>query len=237
MDYPANMVVWRRRLASVLALAGFCWFMRMHPMLDLASSAAFFDEGRGQFLLQANSWATAILDALQLIGRALPVAVLMILIVASIPSVAHYFPCRSVLLYLLLSSILVPGLLVNGLKTHYGRARPQQIQEFGGSSFFTPALVVSDQCSKNCSFVSGDAAEGFVPLAIALVARKRRQTLINIAMFFGVAVAVAKVMQGRHFLSDVVVASALTVGLNYELYIELVQQRSKGLPTERSLSR
>jgi lipid A 4'-phosphatase len=110
----------------------------------------------------------------------------------------HYF-------YLLLVLILAPGFLVNSvLKMESGRARPSQISEFGGNRSFTGAFVKSDQCEKNCSFVSGHAAMGFFPLALAWVFEKRRWLLPGILL--GGLVGLGRMMQGAHYLSDVIFA-------------------------------
>src|ERR1700733_12381547 len=54
-----------------------------------------------------------------------------------------------------------PGLVVNVVfKDHWGRARPAQIEAFGGTERFSPAFVPSDQCSSNCSFPAGDPSVG-----------------------------------------------------------------------------
>ena len=61
--------------------------------------------------------------------------------------------------YLFLVLIVGAGLIVNViLKDNFGRARPRDIVEFGGSEQFTPAFVVSSACDRNCSFSSGDSA-------------------------------------------------------------------------------
>ena len=72
-------------------------------------------------------------------------------------------PKLSILIGLL---VLVPGLLVNwGIKGHIGRARPIQLEQFGGEKRFTPAFVPSDQ--EGGSFSSGHAATGFWLVAVA----------------------------------------------------------------------
>src|SRR5262245_46652385 len=49
-----------------------------------------------------------------------------------------------------------PGLVANLIfKDQWGRARPRQIVEFGGTKAFSPPLLRTDQCSRNCSFFSG----------------------------------------------------------------------------------
>ncbi|MBT8408140.1 MAG: phosphatase PAP2 family protein, partial [Alphaproteobacteria bacterium] len=70
--------------------------------------------------------------------------------------------------FVCLTYILAPGVLANViLKDHWGRARPRSITDFGGSSDFTPALEMADQCVRNCSFVSGEAS-GVIATALVL---------------------------------------------------------------------
>ena len=61
-----------------------------------------------------------------------------------------------------LSQILAIGVIVNFiLKGLWGRARPEDVIQYGGTQTFTPWFQFSDACMNNCSFVSGDAAVGF----------------------------------------------------------------------------
>ncbi|WP_422075776.1 phosphatase PAP2 family protein [Tranquillimonas rosea] len=117
-----------------------------------------------------------------------------------------------VLLYL-----LGPALLVNGLlKELWGRARPADTTPFGGDATFTPPYVVTDQCATNCSFVSGEAA-GATALAISLAWMARplpsrlRLPVATLGVTVAVLAATLRVIKGRHFLSDVILA-ALFVG-------------------------
>ena len=56
-----------------------------------------------------------------------------------------------------------------------GPARPKHIVAFGGSKLFTPALQPTDQCKRNCSFVSGEACSVFAPFyAVAAIATSGR---------------------------------------------------------------
>jgi lipid A 4'-phosphatase len=109
-------------------------------------------------------------------------------------------------LFLLLGLILLPGMLANiVLKNHWGRARPFETAAFGGEARFTPALVVSDQCRVNCSFVSGDAAFGFYLHAFGYVAvlRRKRQRRFWAGLGFGCLAGLNRIIMGAHFVSDV----------------------------------
>ena len=47
------------------------------------------------------------------------------------------------------------------LKNFWGRARPGDVLELGGKDDFSSWYQISDACTSNCSFVSGDASVGF----------------------------------------------------------------------------
>ena len=109
-----------------------------------------------------------------------------------------------------------PGLIVNGiLKEHWGRARPRDVVEFGGDHRFTPAIVISDQCERNCSFTAGHPSAGFALAALgyAYVSRRRRWAVFAAATGFGLLVGLARVAAGGHFLSDVLFSGFIVIGL------------------------
>jgi lipid A 4'-phosphatase len=98
--------------------------------------------------------------------------------------------------------IVGPMLAVNaGLKESWGRARPRDVVEFGGAHKFTPAWIISDQCSHNCAFTSGHAAAGF-SLCIGFFV-SRRKIWLNGGLLFGGLVSLSRMMNGAHFFSDV----------------------------------
>lgn len=106
--------------------------------------------------------------------------------------------------YLLLVLTLGGGLIVNGiLKDGFGRVRPRNIEEFGGTEQFTPAYVIGSGCDRNCSFSSGDVAGAFFSLAFILVF-KRKRAITTAAVGYGVLVSAARIGSGAHFLSDTV---------------------------------
>ncbi len=106
--------------------------------------------------------------------------------------------------YIALVLVLGPGLLVNTVfKDHWGRARPAQIEPFGGQAQFTPAWIPSQQCDTNCSFVCGDSSVGFSLLALAFLAKRPRRWFIA-ATVSGGGLGLMRMAQGGHFLSDVV---------------------------------
>jgi len=173
------------------------------PAVDLAVSRVFFDQG----FPWGNLWWQPLL-------RVASVWLLCLSMIAVVGIYAFNLWTRKShcqvngrkVVYLFLVLILGAGLIVNlGLKDHFGRARPRDVAEFGGTKIFTPAFVVSQQCRDNCSFSSGEGAAGFFAPALAL-ALSRRRRIFAVAIGIGVVVSFARVAAGAHFLSDVVVS-------------------------------
>jgi lipid A 4'-phosphatase len=184
------------------------------PQIDLATSRLFYVSGHGfvwgdwppvRFLYRAVPWIGW--SMLALTGTAA-----IWLFLAERP--LWRFD-RKALAFFVLSIVLGPGLLANTvLKDHWGRARPTQIEAFGGARQFTPAPLPADECARNCSFVSGHAAVGFALLAFAWllpVGACRIAAQVG-ALGIGALIGLARVVQGAHFLSDVVFAGLLVFG-------------------------
>lgn len=176
----------------------------LYPQLDLISSHLFYKSSSGFFLKDH----AAVLFLRQL--TPVVVGVLMLglggLLLASLVPAAHRLRTqRKAMAYLLLALVLGPGLMVNTVfKDHWGRARPSQVQEFGGDKVFSPAIIPTDQCARNCSFVSGDASVGFYFVSLAFVFTRRRKFWHGLGLSYGGILGVGRMMQGGHFLSDVI---------------------------------
>ncbi|WP_426033240.1 phosphatase PAP2 family protein [Cypionkella sp. TWP1-2-1b2] len=121
--------------------------------------------------------------------------------------------------YIVAVFVMGPGLAVNqGFKSYWGRARPTQVTEFGGTAHFTPAWEISDQCARNCSFVSGEGA-GTTAMTIALllilyryrsrIAPPLYRTAQALTLLILAFVAWQRVASGGHFLSDVLLSILL----------------------------
>jgi lipid A 4'-phosphatase len=219
----------------VVALALFL----LLPQIDLLASGLFYARGRG-FVL-AN-WPPVIL-----VYRAIP-WVTWGIVLAVVGAAAWLFLVnrplwrfdRKALLFIALSTALGPGLLANTLlKDHWGRARPVQIEAFGGSLHFTPAPLPATECARNCSFVSGHAALAFslVAFAFLLASGPQRRRGIGAALAFGGIVGLVRIAQGGHFLSDVVFAGLLVFGTTALLYWWIVEVDGLAAPPLRRLYR
>ena len=106
-------------------------------------------------------------------------------------------------MFVLLCLTIGPGLVSNLLfKSHWGRARPVQIEQFGGTRLYTPPLLIADQCqSRNCSFVSGEASTIYsLFFALAFIATgPYRRKLIVIGILSGSTAGFVRILQGGHF--------------------------------------
>jgi len=180
------------------------------PAIDLATARVFYTPGSGFS-------HSAILGAVHADLRYFVIAI----VVLAAAALVAWKRQRRAALYLLLALALGPGLVVNTVfKDHWGRARPAQIVEFGGTQKFTPAFVPADQCTTNCSFPAGDPAVGFFLVSAALLVPglARRRWAIVSAVATGAALGVMRIAQGGHFLSDVIASGFLVTGLSWLLY-------------------
>jgi len=206
--------------AAAIALA------LLAPDLDVATSRLFYDP---QYGFHLGDWLP-----LRLVEGSVPWIVRLLVIGAVIAAGWLWLRGRAVwrldgkaLLFLVAAMALGPGLLANTvLKDHWGRARPSQIEEFGGARQFTPAPLPAAQCERNCSFVSGHAALGFslVAFAFLLPPGRDRTTAIAAALGFGALVGLGRMAAGRHFLSDVAFAGLLMFGVTWLLHRWIVVQ-------------
>lgn len=175
------------------------------PQLDLIVASAFYENGHFYAdeypIVRAIYWLFARIHFLYLLG---------FIAAISYFSVKKQPIKRKASVFLLITLILGPGILVNiVLKDNsLGRPRPVHIQEFGGENHWTPVFHYSGECKKNCSFVSGHAAIGFYWLAFAWLGRRKQWLIAGFSM--GAIVGFTRIIQGGHFLSDVIFAGWFT---------------------------
>jgi lipid A 4'-phosphatase len=206
--------------AAVLAAALFL----LAPGIDLWAAGLFHRPDAGFFLSQ---WAPvrAIYAGVPVLTDAIVIGVPALYLVSLLRGRAFWRIDGRAALFLLLALALGPGLVVNTvLKDHWGRARPSQVTEFGGTQRFTPALLPADQCQRNCSFPAGHPAIGFylVSFALLIPEPRRRRLAIAAAVAAGAVVGLARMAEGGHFLSDVVFSGFIVCGVSWLLHRLLV---------------
>jgi membrane-associated PAP2 superfamily phosphatase len=200
----------RQRYRELLILGGVAlvttlvfWFTD----LDIRVSRLFFVPGNpGQAWLHGES---ALWQLLYKSDRYLTIALAVISLSAIAAGIASRHRRKLLLygLFIFLSASIGAGLLVNELfKEHWGRPRPDSIEEFGGSRTYIPPLAKGPPGGGN-SFASGHASIGFSFLVFWFIWRGRRPRLATWALIAAVALGsllgMARIIQGRHFLSDV----------------------------------
>ena len=212
-------------LYAALVAAALALFL-LAPHVDLWVSGLFY-EPRAGFALRDWGPASLVFHAVPWIAW----GIVFVVAAAALWLVLMQRPLwrldRKALLFLALSTAIGPGLLANTvLKDHWGRARPTQIQAFGGTHRFTPAPLPASQCQRNCSFVSGHAALGFslVAFAFLLPPGPGRRRAVAAALGVGMLVGLVRIAQGGHFLSDVVWAGLLVFGVAAALHWWVVER-------------
>ncbi len=116
-------------------------------------------------------------------------------------------------LFILLSVILGPGLLVNGLfKDHWGRPRPRQVQELGGAYPYVPPLLRAATPGK--SFPCGHCSVGFLYALGWWIWRRQHSRLARASLAAGLGLGsllgLGRMAAGGHFLSDVMWAGLIS---------------------------
>lgn len=220
-------------------LAGAVVLFLFAPQVDLVTSRWFYVPGHGFvwgewqpviYLYQAVPWITWAVLAIAAAGA-------LWLFLSDRPL---WRLDRKALVFVVVAIGLGPGLLANTLlKDHWGRARPAQIEAFGGARQFTAAPLPAAECASNCSFVSGHAALGFSLVAFAfLLPRGRSRTAaIAAALGLGTVIGLGRIVQGAHFLSDVVFAGFLAYGTAALLYWWIVTRDGLAAPALRPFYR
>lgn len=201
-------------LAFVIATAAFLVF----PGLDLATSGLFFVPGQG-FPLDGRP----AIEAVRFFIWDTSDGMAAVAFIGSVWALWKKSDSLRTWGTIFLLYFIGPFLLVNvGLKSHWGRARPADVTEFGGTHAFTPFWQPANECMLNCSFVSGEASAATAfGLALWLVRRRWGarwprwvdRTVAILAFAIPLIVFVQRVSAGRHFLSDATFAVLLTLAV------------------------
>lgn len=210
-----NIFIWLLFLASAILFISY-------PQIDLYFSSLFYTNG---FYLRGSMYEMFFYKSVPILITFFATATLSLF-------AYNFFTKKSILgvngrvaIYCVLVLSLAPGLIVNTiLKEHWGRARPAEIVQFGGTKKFTPAFVISDQGGN--SFSSGHGAAAFSLLGFALLAKRRRKFWIALALSYGIAVSFARIIAGGHFLSDNITSFFIVYITTYILYSYIIENKS-----------
>lgn len=184
-------------LLATATIAHFGW--------DMQLARAFYTPGQGFPVGQEQPWY-----ALYRFGEwpsfIMAGGAALLLLAGVVRSALARFRRQALFLALLL--ILAPGILANAVfKDHWGRPRPRQVMELGGTMAFHQPWQPGP-APKNASFPAGHPTVAFYLSAPYFILRreKRRQALFWLwgGFGYGCVMGAARIIQGGHFLSDVV---------------------------------
>ena len=210
-----NIFVW---IAFILCSISFV----LYPQMDLYITSLVYDDG---FYLKGSTYEVFFYKSVPIVVTTLAVGSIAIFLFNLLKNKNVLYIDKKTIIYIVLVLSLAPGLIVNTtFKQNWERARPGEIKEFGGNKTFSPAFIISDQGGN--SFSSGHGAAAFSVLGFALLARKRRQLWITLALSYGVAVSFARIIGGGHFFSDNVTSFFIVYITTYILYHYIIEKRS-----------
>jgi len=137
---------------------------------------------------------------------------------------------RKVFLFIVLTAVIGPGIITNGLlKEYWGRPRPREVIELGGRNAFEPVLTI-DPASEGLSFPCGHATMGFLFMGGYFLLRRHRAGLARGFLLGGLTLGslmgVARMVQGGHFFTDAVWAGLICYFVPMGLYYAMGLDRS-----------
>ena len=190
----------------------------MFPLLDIHISKYFFVDG--SFISEKYNFIKILRSNLKTIMIIIPILSLTLLLVFVLKknhynSKNHYsLRFKLALLGFVIGPILGCGLIANlYFKDTWGRARPSYIVEFGGEKKYSQPFVKSDQCYKNCSWISGETSGAFSLMFGSLLLRNHIFLLCNYIL--GLLVFFCRLSMGGHFFSDNIYAVFFMIYLAY----------------------
>ena len=242
----ANRRMNRTGLIITLAIAAVVGLVfGLFPRLDIAIARPFYsfiDIHKNTFSLRLRPDMMLVhLIALRAGFLMVVPAVVALVLKLILPRRRMLISGRAVV-FLIATMVLGPGLLVNvALKDHWGRPRPIDIVQYGGTQHFVPWWDPRGDCPDNCSFVSGDVATAAWTLAPAALAPPQWRVLAYGAAFaFTAAMAAMRIIAGGHFFTDTVFAGVFTfliIWLMYGLIYRWPRTRLDDDEIERAIAR
>ncbi len=170
---------------------------------DLLIAGQLWNPTDGWFLGNQEPWAF-FYENLDWPVVAVAVAALLLFIMSF--KVSKLKPWRWELLLIVLVIAIGDGLIVNlTLKEYWGRPRPREVLQFGGTYDFVP-LWTFGPAGDNSSFTCGHcaAAWSFIVFGFIFLHRSRVKAALAFiaAGIFGTLMSITRMVQGGHFFSD-----------------------------------
>jgi len=193
----------------IIVLISFAILLTIGPSFDIFFSSLFY-RGDNQFFLQSYYSITIFFRDI-LLPIILVYVLVLPIISTAIPINKIYFNYKfsiKKILFVWITLIINLILIINlFFKNIWGRPRPGDILELGGKDVFSPWYQISDACTSNCSFVSGDAGVGFSLIVLYFLSNNLKYAYLSI--IFGFILGMVRIAEGGHFLSDVIFSAII----------------------------
>jgi len=199
----------------------------LFPSIDLRVSELFFDPQRGFYLKDVQPFAFLHDEVRGILLVPLAFLLLLFLYQLFFKKSFHTLNPKAII-FIFTFLIIGPGIVSNLIiKEHSGRARPINIEHFGADKgkTFTPYYSIEGKCKKNCSFISGHTAAATFFLAFAYLYRSR--LLFALSLGFVVLMGFSRVVQGAHFLSDVIFSFIINLIILKILYFLFFKEEAR----------
>ena len=195
--------------------------------LDLWVARFFYTPAKGAkpwLLDDYPLWKALFYDGVPYLACVVIVSCLLIILVSILRK--RYYRWRLYAGYIVLVFLLGPGLLVNSLfKDHWGRARPVQVEQLGGTQMYTPPLYYVAN-GDGRSFPSGHSSVGFAFIAFWFLWRERKPqwalAALILTLLFGITIGLTRMAAGGHFLSDVLWSAWLPFFSAWVIYYKIL---------------
>ena len=228
---------------SIAAVTGVTF--ALYPEIELRIARPFYeivDAAHNVFALRLYPPLTLARDIGLWVATLLVAPALAALLIKLILPRRKLLVSGRAIVFLIATLALAPGLIVNVfLKDHWGRPRPIDVTQFGGTDHFVAWWDPRGGCPNNCSFVSGDVAGAFWTIAPAALAPPQWRALgLGAALALGTGMAALRVMAGGHFVSDTVFAGVFTfliIWIAHGLIYRWPRTRLSDADVERAIER
>lgn len=126
-----------------------------------------------------------------------------------------------------LTLVLGPGLFVNTIfKDHWGRPRPRQVTEFGGTMTYR-CFYEQGVPGRGKSFPCGHSSMGYYFAVFYFLLRRRHMKLAMAvlagSLAYGTLIGMARMAAGAHFASDVLWSAVFPIAVAWLLYYVILR--------------
>jgi lipid A 4'-phosphatase len=227
---------WSLMAATLGCLLLLSWAI-VHWDLDRSIAGRFYTPADGWYLGNLQPWKW-LYEYGTIPGLVLAIASLIAWIACLLQTRFHHL--QRYFLVIVLTTVIGPGLIVNGiLKNCWGRPRPRQVQELGGHWEYRQ-LYQPGTPGRGESFTCGHCTMGFLFFSLLVFRRKNNWVAAAGAaagLILGGLLGAARVVQGAHFLSDVLWSLGIVLMTIISLYYLVLQVPGKRLQKPRPTSR